>query len=475
MRRRLKQWVRTNVHTWGVANANATRIPWTYWGYDVTAQGFALNGVSIGDLAREFGSPLHVLNAPRLLANLDAFQRGDGTLRPTVSCSVKTYPVPGMLALLFKHGAQAEVISEHELWMVNELGIPPDQVIFNGPAKSDASLEWAVAQRIKVIHINHPEELERVTAVAARLGTIARVGFRVTSTGVTGQFGMPMNDDTVQLIRGAMTNPWIEAVSLHGHRGYYMRTIGDVSSHVEPMLQFAARLKQETGWTCTMLDVGGSLAVRTVSDLSRRDARLARTFGVPATAPDPSNTLDASSYSAWVCRTVSTFCSAHGLVVPEIVMEPGRALSADAQSLVSTVLELRRDTPFSYAVTDVGAAVAPGASHEYHQIGLAARGKPPRSGPDQVYRIVGPICHAGDVASLAWQLPPLALGDRLIMMDTGAYFISDASSFSFAQPGVVAVFDDGRVEVLRRLETSQDMIKRDQWRHEVASSNIDGR
>ncbi len=469
MRAALKQWVRTNVHKWGVARANAARIPWSYWGYETGSRGMSLHGVPIDDLAREFGSPLHVLNAPRLLATLDAFKRGDGTLRPTVCCSVKTYPVPGMLALLFEHAAQAEVISEHELWLVNQLGIPPAQIIYNGPAKSDASLEWAVAHRIKVIHINHREELARVAAVAARLGIIARVGFRVTSTGVSGQFGSPMDGDTVQLIRSAMMDPWTDPVSLHCHRGYNMRTVADVASHVDPMLRFAERLKREIDWTCAMLDVGGSLAVPTVVELSRRDARLARTFGVPAPAPEPSHTIDAATYSAWVCHRVASYCAEHHMVVPEIVMEPGRALSADAQALVSTVLELRNQSPFSYAVTDVGTAVAPGAWNEYHQIGIAGTSGAPRTGAEQVYRIVGPICHAGDVASMAWQLPPLARGDHLIMMDTGAYFISDASSFSFVQPGVVAVFSDGRIERLRRTETSEDIVRRDEWRGRVFS------
>ena len=467
MKQKLKQFVRARVHEWGLARAAANRIPWNYWGYESQPRGMSLHGNAMGELAREYGSPLHVLNVPRLLDTLEAFKRGGATLRPTVCCSVKTYPVPGMLALLFEHGAEAEIISEHELWMVRQLDIPAGQIIYNGPAKSDASLDWAVGNGIKVIHINHREEMERVAAISQRLGTIARVGFRVTSTGVAGQFGLPMDDATVQLIRDAMADPWIQPVSLHGHRGYYMRSTGDVASHVDPMLQFAARLKREIGWTCTLLDVGGSLAVPTVLSLSSRAARLARTFGVPAEAPDPQQTLSPSAYSSWSCDRVATFCKVHGMDVPELVMEPGRALSADAQSLLSTVLELRHEKPFSYAVTDVGTAVAPGACDEYHQIGVAERSAVDITGSHQVYRIVGPICHLGDVASLAWQLPPLTRGDRLLMMDSGAYFISDASSFSFGQPGVVAVFADGRTELLRRTESSSDMVHRDVWRTRV--------
>lgn len=457
-----KAMVRARVHHWFVQRDTASRLPWSYWGYDATPTGLSLHGVALDALMQEHGSPLHVLNVPHLLANLDAFRGGDGTLRPTICCSVKTYPVPAMLAMLVAHGAQAEIISEHELWLVRQLGVPADRVIYNGPAKSDASIEWAVQHGIKAIHLNHREEMQRVAAIAERLQRRVRVGFRVTS-GAMGQFGLPLwDDDTVAVVREAMAHEWLEPVSLHCHRGSYMRTEAELAGHVDPMLDFARHLRDVTGWECRMLDVGGSLAVRTVAPLVGRTRRLARTFGVPAGAPDPSATLSPAAYSAWVCHRVRTVCAQAGMPVPEVVMEPGRALSADAQALLSTVLELRTGDPFSYAVTDVGTAVAPGACDEYHQIGLAHRAGDARGG-QQVYRIVGPICHLGDVASLAWSLPELQRGDRLVMMDSGAYFISDGSSFSFAQPGVVAVFADGRTQLLRRTETSDDMVQRDHW------------
>lgn len=458
-----KQWVRRRAHDWCVQRHDPRRIPWSYWGYESHQDGLSLHGVRLESLAQQFGSPLHILNVPKLLGALDAFGQGSATLRPTVCCSVKTYPVPGMLAMLFAHGAQAEVISEHELWLVRSLGVPADRIIYNGPAKSDESLAWAVSSGIKVIHLNHREEMERVAAIARRLERTVRVGFRLTTPGVSGQFGLPMDDSTTSIVRDAMTDPWLHPVSLHAHRGTYMRSTADVANHVDPMLAFARQLRAAIDWHCQLLDVGGSLAVPTVVPLAGRADRLARTFGVPPDAPDPSWTLSPAAYSEWVCNRVSSFCTDHALQLPELVMEPGRALSADAQSLLSTVLELRADEPFSYAVTDVGTAVAPGACDEFHQMGVAHQQARPTSPENTVYRIVGPICHLGDVASLAWRLPVLARGDRLVMMDSGAYFISDGSSFSFGQPGVVAVFADGRAELLRRTETSQDMVHRDTW------------
>ena len=462
MKNHFKRWLRHWVHERVAAGTPPTRIPWSYWGYRSTDTGMELHGVPLERLVKDFGSPLHVLNVPRLLANYQGFVQGVEGLTPTVCCSIKTYPVPGMLELLLANGAQAEVISEHELWLARRIGFKAEHIIFNGPAKSDAALEWAIQAGIKSIHFNHLEEIDRVGAIAARLGKRVKVGFRLTSSGVAGQFGFPVgNPDTVVVVRRVMDHPWLEPVSLHGHRGFHMHSSTDVLGHVQPMLDFMHQLHRTLGWTCQLLDVGGSMAVPSVAPLSRKASRLAWTFGIPAGAPEPAATLNPMAYSTLVCREVLGFCQRNQLAVPELVMEPGRALSADAQTLVSTVMETRHDTPFGYAVTDVGTAVAPGASGEYHQLGLAYRSSSTPSAAEQVYRVVGPICHLGDVASPAWRFPVLSRGDHLVMMDSGAYFISDASSFSFPQPGVVAVFADGSTKCLRRVETSLDMVHRD--------------
>ena len=456
---KLRHWV----HHRALARQAPVRLPWDHWGYTATADGLQLHGVPMADLVAQFGSPLHVLNVPRLLQHLQAFATGSDGLKPTLCCSVKSYPVPGLLALLLANGSQAEVISEHELWLMRQLGVPAAHIIFNGPAKSDAALEWSIANGIKAIHLNHREEMDRVSAMAQRLGRPVRVGLRLAASS-TGQFGFAAADPaTLDALTQAIADPWLQPVSLHGHRGGLMRTAEEVATHVGLLLDFMRRAREAVGWTCALLDVGGSLAVPTQVPLSARARRMAWTFGVPPDAPALADTLSPGQYSAAVCRQVAEFCSRHALTRPEVVMEPGRALAGDAQALLSTVLELRDAQPFSYAVTDVGTAVAPSACDEYHQMGLAGRapGRPAPSDDPRVYRLVGPICHLGDVASLAWQLPPLQRGDVLAMMDSGAYFVSDASSFSFPQPGVVAVFADGRVQALRRTETSADMVHRD--------------
>ena len=58
--------------------------------------------------------------------------------------SYKTNPVPAVLRRLHAGGVGAEVISPYELWLALRLGVPADRIIYNGPAKSPASIRTAI-------------------------------------------------------------------------------------------------------------------------------------------------------------------------------------------------------------------------------------------------------------------------------------------------------------------------------------------
>ncbi len=135
--------------------------------------GLALRGHRLSDLAALHGTPMHVLDAAKLDDNVAAL----GGLE--VFCSYKTQPVPAVLARLHANGAGAEVISEMELNLALRLGMPGRRIIYNGPAKSDASIRTAITENILLLNLNHREELARIVAIARELGRTVRLGIRV--------------------------------------------------------------------------------------------------------------------------------------------------------------------------------------------------------------------------------------------------------------------------------------------------------
>ena len=145
-----------------------------HWGLEITPQGrLALEGLDLHALGTAWGFPVHVVNGARLRANAQRFLTTPAG-QPTgceVFYSYKTNPVPGALRRLHALGIGAEVISHYELWLAQQLGVPADKIVFNGPGKSEAGIAEAVSAGVQVLNVNHREEIAAVARVAERLQT----------------------------------------------------------------------------------------------------------------------------------------------------------------------------------------------------------------------------------------------------------------------------------------------------------------
>jgi diaminopimelate decarboxylase len=225
------------------------------------------------------------------------------------------------------------------------------------------------------------------------------------------------------------------------------------------MLEFAQTLHAAFGWWPKLLDVGGSLATQSTRYLNSREIKLSTTFLVPLPPPDVNDSLLPHTYAQVVTESVGQFCAEHGLALPRLVCEVGRSLTGNAQMLLSSVLNTRAGDDFDYAVMDAGVSVASIVTSEYHELFPLQQ----RSGAKRCHRIVGPICHMGDTLYMAHYQPALHKGDGVAIMDSGAYFIADAASFSFAQPAVVGLYADGRQTLIRHAESNEHLISLDQY------------
>jgi len=168
-------------------------LPMSLWNLSRDASGvLCLHGVDLRSLLERYGSPLHVVDAAKLDANVAAFlQTPAGSERGCeVYYSYKTNPIPGVLRRMHAQGIGAEVISAYELWLALKLGVAPEDIVYNGPAKSEASLVQAIEQQIGLLNFNSRDEIAPFAALARRLGKRPRVGVRVAVPGGwAGQFG----------------------------------------------------------------------------------------------------------------------------------------------------------------------------------------------------------------------------------------------------------------------------------------------
>jgi diaminopimelate decarboxylase len=450
-------------------------LPLPTWDLTRNAAGaLSRAGVPLLDLMDRWGSPLHVVDERKLVANARAFLMPPPGARKgcEVYYSYKTNPIPEVLRRLHAHGAGAEVASGFELWLALRLGVDPRAIVFDGPARSEEATELALRRGVGLVNVNARTEIGPLAALARRLGVKVRTGIRVVVPGFQGgPFGERIDTGAaVAAFREALTYPELEVVGVHSHANSRIDSLAVLDVLVSGLLRFADELHERLELDLQVLDVGGNLACPTVVPLSPRARRLAMTCRCEPEAPEPTAYLSVEAYVKRLVERVEAHFAAAGRAVPRIFVEPGRAMTGNAQMLLCRVASVRDDAEgLAWGVLDAGINVAEALRSEVHQLLPVA----PRPGArERLYRLSGPSCTLGDLLYPAWRLPELAVGDALAVMDTGAYFVPYSTCFSFPRPGV-ALLTGGRTpgaEIIRRSETYDDLVALDAGRgHTVAN------
>jgi diaminopimelate decarboxylase len=449
-------------------------LPLSTWGLTRTASGaLALDGVDLNELLARHGSPLHVVDARRLDSNAERFSRpaSGANLACEVFCSYKTSPVPGILRRMHAKGLGAEVVSAYELWLALQLGVDPAAIVYNGPAKSDESLALALKAGVGLVNVNDRREIGRIAHLARKLGKRPRVGIRVVPPGCLGsQLGERVDTGAaLRTFAEALKRDELRVVAIHSHFGGEIASPTELHAFVAGLLSFADELRARLGLAIEILDVGGNLACPTVSAVSSLARRLAVSLGCEPRPRERDSVLTIDDYVARVVRQVESHFKAQHWPVPRLFLEPGRALTSNAQMLLCRAVTVRdRDEiGMHWAVLDVGIHLAEPMTTEWHQLFPIC---PRPDAPRRLYRLTGPSCMLCDQVYPAWKLPELAAGDGLAIMDTGAYFVAFAAPFSFPRPAIVMV-DGGSDRVLRAAETFDDLVALDcEWKRQPERS-----
>ena len=432
------------------------------WGLETDAAGrLAWDGCHLDDLARKFGTPLHVVSLTQLERNYREFREAFSSRYPRVDVgfSYKTNPLPGAIRALHGFGASAEVISHFELWLALQLGVPPERIILNGPAKTLPALDLAIRHGVKLINIDGFAEIEQIDRCAGQHGRKQPVGVRIiTSVGWASQFGFRLTDGAaLEAFRRIKSCSGLDPCALHIHLGTGIRDTQIYFQAIREALQLAARLRAEFGVAIRHLDLGGGFGVPTVRPLSPLDAKFLAN-GFPVNPPRPGEAPRFADYAAGIVKLLEEHYPGSEGELPEIILEPGRALTSRAQCLLLGVLSLKQgDEHGQFAIVDGGKNITMPLGYEYHELLVANR---VNGAATARYTVFGPLCHPGDIVVQHRDLPHLQVGDVLAVMDAGAYFIPNQMNFSNPRPAAVAIAN-GAVDVIRGRESFEDVVRLD--------------
>jgi len=421
----------------------------------------AIGGVDVVELAREFGTPLWVLDEAHFRENCRAFRRAFCPERFPAGAEVvyagKALLTRAVCRLVALEGLSLDVVSGGELWTALGAGVPPDRIYFHGNNKTEEELKLALRAGVGRVVVDSLDELELLTALAEqagagrpggnrRVGVLLRVtpGVEVAThdhirTGQVGsKFGLDLgSEQALEAVRRCLDQPGLELRGLHCHLGSQVREVHPYAEAAEVLLELAAASREATGWTPDELSLGGGFAVRY------------RVADEPVPAVE--------DYAEAIARVVTRVAAQLRLPVPKVLVEPGRAIAATAGWTLYTV-GVVKEVPgiATYVAVDGGMADNPrpalyGARYE---AALASRVSSP---PDGVFTVVGRCCETGDILVRDVSLPKPVRGDVLVVSCTGAYNFSMASNYNrLPRPAMVLVCD-GRAELVVRRQTYADL------------------
>ncbi|UCM88442.1 type III PLP-dependent enzyme domain-containing protein [Streptomyces marincola] len=369
--------------------------------------------------------------------------------------AVKAGSLVPVLRLLDGFGIGCEVASPGELALARAAGLAPDRIVLDSPAKTPTELAEALALGI-ALNVDNPQELARLDALTAGRPPAGPVGVRVnpqvgggaidamSTATATSKFGVALGDPGARawVLRAFADRPWL--TRLHCHVGSQGMPLERMAAGVLATWELAEEINAAAGRRqVDTLDIGGGLPVNFASD---------------------EHTPSFRDYARLLRRTVpGLFDGRYGLVT-----EFGRALLAKSGFILARVEYTKSAGGRPIAVTHAGAQVAVRTvfvpeSWPLRVAAYRADGSPKTDGPPVRQDVAGPCCFAGDLVARDRPLPELEPGDLVALLDTGAYYFSNAFGYNaLPRPGVYGYSADGDgpavLTTLRRPQTMAELV-----------------
>ena len=420
-------------------------------------------GVSVRELAAQFGTPLYVIDeddfrarATSVKNTLQAAANSIGTTAKVYYAS-KAFMSVEIASWINELELNIDVASGGELAAALASGIEPSRIGVHGNNKSTREIARAIAAGVGAIVIDSEIEIERIAAAATAQDKIQKVRLRV-NTGVHAnthdflataredqKFGMSIAD-APSLVEKIRSHSHLEFVGLHSHIGSQIHSRDGFVEAIKRLVKLHAELSKDA--EIAELNLGGG-------------------FGINYKPADEAP--DIQDFAEAIAVALKVECHKHGIKVPALAFEPGRFIAGNPGVTLYTVGTIK-----DVNVSDAGAgatrkyvSVDGGMSDnmrtalyeaEYHTV-LASRST---TAKPALARVVGKHCESGDIVVRHDYLPEdVAPNDILAVAATGAYCYSLSNNYNFlTKPGVAAV-RSGEARLIIRPETEADLFTRD--------------
>lgn len=391
----------------------------------------------VKQLAEEFGTPLYIYSRATLERHWHAFDSALGKHPHLICYAVKANSNIGILNVMAKLGSGFDIVSQGELERVLAAGGEASKVVFSGVAKSRTEIMRALEVGIRCFNVESVAELHHINQIAGEMGKVAPISLRVNpdvdahthpyiSTGLKeNKFGVSV-DEAREVYKLAATLPHVKITGMDCHIGSQLTELQPFLDATDRLIRLMEQLKED-GITLKHLDLGGGLGVTYTDE----------------TPPHPSD------YATALLNKLKDYEDL------EIILEPGRAIAANAGILVAKVQYLKSNESRNFAITDTGMndMIRPALYEAYMNIIEIDR---TLEREKAIYDVVGPVCETSDFLGKQRELA-IAEGDYIAQRSAGAYGASMSSNYN-SRPRTAEVLVDGnKAHLIRRRENLSEL------------------
>lgn len=416
-------------------------------------------GVSATNLARQFGTPVFILDEADFKARAISYRdaMNSAFASSIVYYASKAFTCKEVARWISELGLGIDVATGGELEVALSVAFPPARIQVHGNNKSVAEIERAVSVGVGNIVIDSMQEIARVAAAAEKFKKVQSVMIRL-NPGVEAhtieaiatahedvKFGLSIATGMAwEAVKEIANYPQLDLRGVHAHIGSQIFNMDGHRMTIDRLLDFMARYRDEFNRELPDVDFGGG-------------------FGILYTAEDAPMAI--STAIAEIKSAVVKGCAARSLQIPHVAIEPGRSIVGPSMCTiyeVGTTKEVQLDSGTrNYISVDGGMSdnIRPALYGALYQAHLANRISTANLAQS---RLVGKHCETGDILIRDIELPSdIAPGDLIALPATGAYGRSMASNYNHVpRPAVVSVLN-GSARVIVRRENYEDLLRLD--------------
>lgn len=404
-----------------------------------------IDGVSAVKLAETFGTPLYVISENKIRENYrklrDAFSEKYSKFRILYSAKANTNV--SVLKILHDEGAYVDTVSAGEVYLALMAGFSPREILYTGINVGDEELKYVLDKDV-MINLDSLSQLNRLL----KLGVPEILSFRINPEHGAGyheyvvtaskhaKFGM----DEASAIKAyeIAKAAGVKRFGIHMHIGSGIMDVAPYLKAGKRLLEIASKISNKLGISFDFVNFGGGI-------------------GVPYKPEEKE--LDLETFSSKLVETFKSKITEYSLGEPELWIEPGRFIVAEAGVLLTRVNAIKQVSHKKFVGVDAGfnTLIRPAMYGAYHHIIVANK---LNEEPTETCDIVGPICESGDFLARDRLLPRICEGDLLAVLTAGAYGFSMSSQYNSRPRPAEVLVKSGKYALIREAETFEDLVRR---------------